>query len=70
MQGMKGVLRTPGRYVRKYTLSVLLERYRRGELSAGDVARALKISMLHAKSIISQAQEGSKGSPPTDQPKP
>ena len=70
MQGMKGVLRTPGRYVRKYTLSVLLERYRRGELSAGDVARELKISMLHAKSIISQAQASSKGSPPTDQPKP
>jgi hypothetical protein len=70
MRGMKDVLRTPGRYVRKYTVSVLLERYHRGEISVGDVARALKISMLHAKSIISQAQDGAQGAAPTEQPEP
>ncbi|MBI1743871.1 hypothetical protein HYR54_12515 [Candidatus Acetothermia bacterium] len=56
--------------MRKYPVSVLLERYRRGELSVGDVARALKISLLHAKRIINQAQDGSNCSTPTDQPKP
>lgn len=70
MRGIKGVLRTPGRYVRKHTVSVLLERYRRGELSVGDVARALSISLLHAKKIISQAQDDANCSPPTEQPEP
>jgi hypothetical protein len=70
MREMKSVIMAPNRYVRKYMVSGLLERYRQGELSVGDVARALKISMLHAKSIISQAQNGFNGSPPTKQPEP
>ncbi len=34
----------------------VLERYRAGELSVYDVARALKISLLHAERLISQMQ--------------
>jgi hypothetical protein len=34
----------------------VLERYHAGELSVYDVARALKISLLHAERLIEQAQ--------------
>ena len=34
----------------------VLERYHAGELSVYDVARELKISLLHAERLISQSQ--------------
>ena len=34
----------------------ILERYHAGELSIYDVARALKISLLHAERLIRQTQ--------------
>jgi hypothetical protein len=38
----------------------VLERYSAGELSVYDVARALKISLLHAERLIGQTQPVSK----------
>lgn len=40
----------------------VLERYYAGELSVYDVARALKISLLHAERLIGQTQPVSKSS--------
>ena len=70
MRVMKGIARIPGRHVRKYPVSVLLERYRQGEISLGDVARALKISLLHAQRIVNQAPKDSDYATPADHLKP
>nr|BAL55490.1 hypothetical protein HGMM_F27H04C48 [uncultured Acetothermia bacterium]BAL60229.1 hypothetical protein HGMM_OP4C865 [Candidatus Acetothermum autotrophicum] len=44
----------------------VLERYHTGELSVYDVARALKISLLHAERLIEQAQSTLKDSRPAE----
>jgi hypothetical protein len=44
----------------------VLERYHAGELSVYDVARELKISLLHAERLIEQTQPPSKDPQPSE----
>jgi hypothetical protein len=45
----------------------VLERYHAGELSVYDVARELKISLLHAQRLVSQTQPQSTSKRPEQQ---
>lgn len=46
----------------------VLERYHAGELSVYDVARALKISLLHAERLIEQTRPASQNPQPSEAP--